>query len=263
MRAGYAGLLTGVLSFLASSALVFTFLYLQKHGFSPDFLSGSKESASGESSQGVISGLSGNENPIPVSSPSPNLSSPVPDSLLHSPSVDPSSIPSVAASAVPSVSPLAIVLPPELQVDGTGLSKATIAVETQAGVFKFKLYSADAPRTVVRFYELVGKGFYNGLKFHRVVAGFVVQGGDPLGTGQGGSGQKLVAEFNDRKHVEGAVAMARAPSDPNSADSQFYISLGAIPYLDHQYTVFGQVTEGIDVVRKVKLGDVMTRVVVE
>lgn len=251
MRAGFAGLLTGVLSFLASSALVFTFLYLQKHGFSPDFLSGGKES------------------PVATGSPSPAGTPSSPPIEAPSPSPSPSAVasptpsPSLEVSPLPSASPIAVALPQELQVDSSGLSKATIVVETLAGTFKFKLYSVDAPRTSLRFYELVGKGFYNGLKFHRVVAGFVVQGGDPLGTGQGGSGQKLLAEFNDRKHVEGAVAMARTPSDPNSADSQFYIALGAIPYLDHQYTVFGQVTEGIEVVRKVKLGDVMKQVKIE
>jgi cyclophilin family peptidyl-prolyl cis-trans isomerase len=110
--------------------------------------------------------------------------------------------------------------------------------------------------------ELINQGFYNGLAFHRVEPDFVIQGGDPLGSGMGGSGTKLKAEFNTRKHVEGTVAMARA-RDPDSADSQFYISLGTHPHLDRNYTVFGQVIEGIDVARKIRVGDKMTSVVIQ
>lgn len=142
----------------------------------------------------------------------------------------------------------------DLTVDANGLSKATVVMTTSEGVIKFKFYSNDAPKTVKRMVELIQKNFYNGLTFHRVVPGFVVQGGDPVGNGTGGSGQKLDAEFNNRRHVEGTVAMARA-ADPNSADSQFYISLGTHPHLDHSYTVFGQVVEGMDAAKKLKIGD--------
>ena len=146
--------------------------------------------------------------------------------------------------------------------DANGLSKATVVMNTSEGVIKFKFYSVDAPKTVNRIAELIRSGFYNGLTFHRVVPGFVIQGGDPDGNGTGGSGQKLDAEFNKRRHVEGAVAMARA-ADPNSADSQFYISLGTHPHLDNNYTVFGQVVEGLDVAKKIKQGDKMTSVVIQ
>lgn len=132
-------------------------------------------------------------------------------------------------------------------------------IETQYGPIEVEMYPKEAPKTVKRISELVGKGFYNGLKFHRVVPGFVVQGGDPQGTGVGGSGVNIPAEFNEHEHVEGTVAMARA-TDPNSADSQFYISLGRHPHLDRNYTVFGKVTKGIDAVKKIKQGDVMTKV---
>jgi cyclophilin family peptidyl-prolyl cis-trans isomerase len=135
-------------------------------------------------------------------------------------------------------------------------------MNTSAGVIKFKFYPTDAPKTVKRLIELINKGFYNGLVFHRVVPGFVIQGGDPQGNGTGGSGQKLDAEFNSRRHIEGAVAMARA-SDPNSADSQFYISLGTFPHLDHNYTVFGQVIEGLDVAKKIKLNDKIVSVTIQ
>jgi cyclophilin family peptidyl-prolyl cis-trans isomerase len=143
---------------------------------------------------------------------------------------------------------------PDLNVDANGLSKATVILKTTKGVIKFKFYPKDAPGTVARMIELINKGFYNGLIFHRVVPGFVIQGGDPLGNGMGGSGQKLKAEFNDRRHIEGTVAMARA-ADPDSADSQFYISLGTHPHLDRSYTVFGQVIEGMEAAKQIQIGD--------
>lgn len=137
----------------------------------------------------------------------------------------------------------------DLTTDGSGLSKSIVVLKTSKGTLKFKLYSNDAPNTVKRFVELVQTKFYNGLSFHRVVPGFVVQTGDPKSknkndptVGSGGSGIKQKAEFNKRKHIRGAVAMARA-ADHNSADSQFYIMLGVFPHLDENYTVFGQVID--------------------
>lgn len=151
---------------------------------------------------------------------------------------------------------------PDLTVDEAGLSKAVVTIETTKGTIKYRFYSKDAPNTVARMVQLIQSGFYNGLTFHRVVPDFVIQGGDPQGNGTGGSGQHLKAEFNSRKHVAGTVAMARA-QDPDSADSQFYIALGTIPHLDGSYTVFGQVSEGMDVVRKIEVGDKMTKVTVQ
>ena len=151
---------------------------------------------------------------------------------------------------------------PDLTVDSAGLSKAVVTIETEKGTIKFRFYSKDAPNTVARMVQLIQSGFYNGLNFHRVVPDFVIQGGDPQGNGTGGSGQKLKAEFNSRKHVEGSVAMARA-QDPDSADSQFYIALATIPHLDGGYTVFGQVSEGMGVVKKIVVGDKMTKVTVQ
>ncbi|HTL12470.1 MAG TPA: peptidylprolyl isomerase [Bdellovibrionota bacterium] len=151
---------------------------------------------------------------------------------------------------------------PDLSVDGDGLSKAVVDIRTPKGTIRFKLYPNDAPKTVARILELVGQGFYNGLVFHRVVPGFVIQGGDPQGNGTGGSGQHLKAEFNKRQHRTGAVAMARA-ADPDSADSQFYITLAPQPNLDGGYTVFGQVIEGMDVVERIRPGDPMSAVFVE
>ena len=120
-------------------------------------------------------------------------------------------------------------------------------------------YPEDAPKTVENFVALARKGFYNGLKFHRVVPDFVVQGGCPKGDGSGGPGYTIPAEFNARKHVRGTVAMARS-QHPDSAGSQFYITYGVTPHLDRSYTVFGQVTSGMEHVDRIKQGDRMKTV---
>lgn len=151
---------------------------------------------------------------------------------------------------------------PDLNIDANGMSKAVVVMKTEQGIIKYRFYPQDAPNTVKRIVELINQGFYNGLSFHRVEPGFVIQGGDPNGNGTGGSGQKIKAEFNNRHHVAGAVAMARA-SDPDSADSQFYVALGTLPNLDHEYTVFGQVIEGMDVAKKIKRGDKIISIVIE
>ena len=133
----------------------------------------------------------------------------------------------------------------------------TAVIEMAAGSeIVIELYPEDAPKTVESFITLSKKGFYNGLSFHRVVPGFVVQGGDPKGDGTGGPGYKLPAEFNKRKHLRGAVAMARS-QDPNSAGSQFYICFQPAPHLDNQYTIFGQVVRGMEAVDQIKVGDKM------
>jgi len=115
-------------------------------------------------------------------------------------------------------------------------------------------YPLDAPNTVDNFIKLTKKGFYDGLTFHRVEPNLLIQGGDPNGNGQGGPGYTIKAEFNSQKHVEGTVAMARRP-DPDSAGSQFYITIAPIPSLDGKYTVFGRVIRGMDIVKKIKKGD--------
>ena len=122
-----------------------------------------------------------------------------------------------------------------------------------------EFYPQDAPKTVANFVTLAKKGFYDNLVFHRVVPGFVVQGGDPKGNGTGGPGYTIKAEFNKNKHVRGSVAMARSAS-PDSAGSQFYITYGATPHLDGQYTVFGKVTSGMELVDQIQQGDKMKSV---
>ncbi len=143
--------------------------------------------------------------------------------------------------------------------EGITLEKATnpvIKITTDKGEMVLELFPDSAPKHVESMLTLIKKGFYNGLNFHRVVSGFVIQGGCPQGTGTGGPGYKLDAEFNSRKHVKGTLAMARS-MDPNSAGSQFYICLDTIPHLDNQYTVFGQLVKGHEVPEKIKQGDKM------
>ncbi len=145
----------------------------------------------------------------------------------------------------------------------TETKNRTAVIETNKGTIKFILHEDLAPITAANFIELAEKNFYDGLKFHRVESGFVIQGGCPYGTGTGGSGKNIKLEISPNlKHGEaGAVAMARS-TDPNSASSQFYITLAPTPFLDGNYAVFGQVTEGIDAVRAIRVGDVMNRVYV-
>lgn len=111
-----------------------------------------------------------------------------------------------------------------------------------------------APKHVERIKELTRKGFYNGTPFHRVIPGFMAQGGDPTGTGSGNSGVKLPAEFSGEHFVRGVVGMARA-SSPNSADSQFYIMLASAPSLDGKYTIWGNVIQGMEHVDRITKGD--------
>ena len=120
------------------------------------------------------------------------------------------------------------------------------------GIFKAELYPDIAPNTVNNFISLVKSGFYNGLIFHRVISGFMIQGGDPNGSGMGGPGYSIKGEFamngvkNDLKHTRGVLSMARSMA-PNSAGSQFFIMVAPAPHLDGQYAAFGQVTDGADI----------------
>ncbi|MCP4758012.1 MAG: peptidylprolyl isomerase [Planctomycetes bacterium] len=132
------------------------------------------------------------------------------------------------------------------------MSYPTAAVETTLGPLTLELWDDVAPKHVENFQKLARDGFYNDTGFHRIIEGFMIQGGCPDGTGTGGPGWSVDAEFNDRKHDEGVLSMART-SDPNSAGSQFFICLGRdhCQHLDGQYTAFGKVTDGLDVVRKI------------
>ncbi|NCB77284.1 MAG: peptidylprolyl isomerase [Negativicutes bacterium] len=136
--------------------------------------------------------------------------------------------------------------------------KTSLAVfETSMGTFKVELFEDKAPRTAQNFISLVNKGFYNGLIFHRVIDGFMIQGGDPKGNGTGGPGYVIPDEFHkDLKHT-GAGILSMANAGPNSGGSQFFITLDATPWLDGKHAIFGKVVEGLDVVKaigKVKTG---------
>lgn len=136
-----------------------------------------------------------------------------------------------------------------------------VTMETTKGAIVLELHDDDAPVTTKNFVDLVNKGFYNGLTFHRYVEGFVIQGGDPTGTGEGGPGHTINLEIGKWKHDKGTLAMART-QDPNSAGSQFYITLADTHQLDGQYATFGHVVKGMENVAKLRQGDKMTKVAV-
>ena len=129
----------------------------------------------------------------------------------------------------------------------------TLRLELEHGMVVIELRPDLAPKHVARIKELVREGFYDGLTFHRVIEGFMAQGGDPDGNGTGGSGQNIPAEFSNAKHVRGTTSMARSQS-PNSADSQFFIMFDDAPFLDGKYSIWGQVTDGMKYVDMIKRG---------
>ncbi len=148
-----------------------------------------------------------------------------------------------------------------------------VTIETEKGNIIIELYPAAAPATVANFAQLIESGFYNGLTFHRFVQGFVIQGGDPKGTGRGGPGWTIPGEFQDPNlrekmppHEKGVVAMART-QDPDSAGSQFYICLSSdatrYAHLNGNYTTFGKVIDGIEVTDLLREGDIMNKVTIE
>ena len=134
------------------------------------------------------------------------------------------------------------------------VTENTLILETTQGPVTIEMRPDLAPGHVARIKELVREGFYDGIVFHRVIEGFMAQTGCPHGTGTGGSGKKLKAEFNKEPHVRGTVSMARA-GDPNSGDSQFFICFGDATFLDNQYTAWGNVIEGMENVDKIKRGE--------
>lgn len=166
------------------------------------------------------------------------------------------SSPSPSASTQPTIAPSTN--PQEATVN-----KKIMTIQTDKGTITLELYPDKAPKTVAQISTLVGRGFYNGLTFHRVEPGFVAQGGDPKGDGTGGSDlANIPFEQNDLKHDKGVIAMARS-QDKNSANSQFYITLADAHFLDGNYVVFGKVTSGQDVVEKIQKGDKMNQVAIQ
>ncbi len=139
--------------------------------------------------------------------------------------------------------------------------KESARIETNKGTFEIEFYPNDAPASVKNFIRLAEVGFYDGLTFHRYVPDFVIQGGDPAGNGSGDCGWTIPLEVGKPKHTTGALGMARS-SDPNSGSCQFYVVLKTAPHLDGQYTVFGNVRKGMDVVNQLRQGDTMTKVTI-
>ena len=148
--------------------------------------------------------------------------------------------------------------PPELQIEVSRTYSVTIA--TNRGSIELELYPQHAPQTVNNFVFLAGQGFYDGVTFHRVIANFMIQGGDPTGSGRGGPGYRFADEChgNPLKHERCVISMANA--GPNTNGSQFFITHLATPHLDGRHTVFGKVTSGEDVVDAIQQGDTMISV---
>ncbi len=138
------------------------------------------------------------------------------------------------------------------------MANPRVLMKTTKGDMVLELYQADAPGTVKNFLDLINKGFYNGLSFHRVIANFMIQGGCPRGDGTGDPGYKIKCEINPNKHVRGTLSMAHAGKD--TGGSQFFICHSPQSHLDGVHTVFGRVIEGLEVVDAIRGGDKMTEV---
>ncbi len=136
-------------------------------------------------------------------------------------------------------------------------------IKTGKGDIHLELFPAEAPLTVTNFVNLAQRGYYNGLKFHRVIDDFMIQGGDPTGTGSGGPGYKFGDEFSPRLRHDKPGILSMANAGPGTNGSQFFITHVSTPWLDDKHTVFGHVTSGQEVVNKIKQGDVMESVVIE
>jgi peptidyl-prolyl cis-trans isomerase B (cyclophilin B) len=150
--------------------------------------------------------------------------------------------------------------PPPMQIETN--RNYTVTIETSKGTIQLELYPQHAPNTVNNFVFLAQDGFYDGVTFHRVIANFMIQGGDPTGSGRGGPGYRFEDEFNGNplRHERGVISMANA--GPNTNGSQFFITHGSQPHLDGRHTVFGRVTKGQDVVDAIEQGDSMVKVTV-
>ena len=139
--------------------------------------------------------------------------------------------------------------------------KYTASMETNKGTMVLDLFVSDAPRTVNNFVCLSRDGFYDGTIFHRVIADFMAQGGDPTGTGRGGPGYQFPDEFSKRTHIAGSLSMANA--GPGTNGSQFFICFAPQPHLNNHHSVFGQVIHGFDVLNKITQGDKITKITIE
>ena len=195
--------------------------------------------------------------------------------------------PTTTPSSTPKTESLFPSMTPTFSINPEALAGQVAVIETDRGIIKLELFAKDAPKTVANFVNLINKGFYNGLTFHRVISGFVIQGGDPKGDGTGGPGYTFEDEINPKSlglseatikeyetqgykynssltsHKMEAGVLAMANSGPNANGSQFFIVTdSAQPHLDGKHTVFGRVIEGMDVVKKIQQGDIMKKVTI-
>lgn len=149
--------------------------------------------------------------------------------------------------------------PPPMKIDPN--KQYTALIETEKGKLALDLFAKDAPKTVNNFVFLAREGFYDGTVFHRVIADFMAQGGDPTGTGSGSPGYRFADEFSPRKHLTGTLSMANAGKNTNG--SQFFITYAPQPHLDGLHSVFGQLTQGMDILKQIRQGDKITKVTIE
>ncbi len=169
------------------------------------------------------------------------------------------SLQTISPETIPAPKTMSYSASPEMTIDTTKSYVATI--ETTQGDLVLGLYAADVPITVNNFVFLSREGFYDGTTFHRVIADFMVQGGDPTGTGTGGPGYKFADEFTSHGHGTGTLSMANA--GPGTNGSQFFITYTPQPHLDGRHSVFGQLTSGMNVLKNIKAGDKIVSVIIE
>ena len=150
--------------------------------------------------------------------------------------------------------------PPSMQIDSK--KSYAVSMETNKGTIEIELFAEHAPVTVNNFVFLAREGFYDGVSFHRVISNFVIQGGDPTGTGSGGPGYRFQDEFAGNPHKHGTGYLSMANAGPGTNGSQFFITHSPQPHLDGRHTVFGKVTSGMDVVNSIRQGDQMTSVTI-
>ena len=159
----------------------------------------------------------------------------------------------------PTPEPKTYSAPPPMTIDTSKQYTATI--ETEKGNLVLELFASDVPVTVNNFVFLTREGFYDGTIFHRVIPGFMAQGGDPTGTGTGNPGYSFADEFTEHTHVTGALSMANSGADTNGC--QFFITYAPQPHLDGKHSVFGQLIEGMDILEKIEQGDTIIRITIE
>ena len=153
--------------------------------------------------------------------------------------------------------------PTAMPIEATQANELAAVITTTKGDIRVTLFPAEAPLTVANFVNLAQRGYYDGLKFHRVIANFMIQGGDPTGTGSGGPGYQFADEFSRSLRHDSAGTLSMANAGPRTNGSQFFITHGPTPHLDDMHSIFGKVSSGQDIVDAIAPNDVMTTIVIE